>query len=112
MSKYTRCSINVAEVQIFPVCLVFKGMDQVWISRGEPGLGQNLVLFSILAFQMEAKVYNRGNHTSVACQVNTPCNMVSWSIPVKENLRTWSMLVELNPMTELSVLTNSISSSP
>lgn len=68
-------------------------MNEGWISGTETCLSQQLILLGVLALEMEAEVDNGGNHTGIASQMDTPGNVVSWGIRIKEHLRTFYLLV-------------------
>lgn len=91
--NYLAYLVDIAEVQVLPVCLVFESMNEGWISGTETCLSQQLILLGVLTLEMEAEVDNGENHTSIASQMDTPSNVVSWGICVKEHLRTFYLLV-------------------
>lgn len=70
--------VNVAEVQVLPVRLILECMNEGWICGTKTFLCQQLILSGVLALEMEAEVDNGESHTGIACEVNTPGNVIPW----------------------------------
>lgn len=61
-------------------------MDKIWIRGIEPSRSQHLVLLLVLANEIKPQENNGHCHARVAGEVDTPSNMVSGLIRVKEDL--------------------------
>lgn len=85
----SRSLIHITEVHVLLISLVLKSVDEIGISSAQSGRSQHLVFLLILALQVKSEVNDSGGHTSITSEVNTPCDMVPWRIPVEEYLRAY-----------------------